>query len=130
MIPILLEGIKEQTTTIDSLNIRLSNLESIVASCCAQPKISNEQIEEKIKVELNYESEHILFQNEPNPYSGSTNIRYFIASNFSKAEIAFQDQTGKSLKIVQLKNKGSGNLEVYSNQLPAGIYTYSLLING
>lgn len=149
MIPLLQAGYREQETIIDSLTVRLANLEAIVQSCCAANGSGNRSYgnngngnrsngngtgnigeRESINVKLQEIENSILYQNEPNPYTNTTNIRYFITDNVSEAKITFQDNTGKTFKEVKLTETGQGSLQVDGIDLKNGIYTYSLVISG
>ena len=76
-------------------------------------------------------SEAKLFQNYPNPANGFTTVRYSLENN---AEITFEvmDITGK--KVISTfegnRNAGTHTIEVNSNELNAGMYFYSIVVNG
>ena len=46
------------------------------------------------------------------------------------AEIIFFDNSGTIIKTVQIETRGAGQLEVYSSNLSAGTYSYSLVADG
>lgn len=84
----------------------------------------------QIKLEL-ANKEAILYQNEPNPFSNSTIIRYFIPDGVSGIyQIAFFDLYGKEIKKVEIHEVGFGALDLNTVNLSNGIYSYSLLLNG
>ncbi|MDD5102734.1 MAG: T9SS type A sorting domain-containing protein [Endomicrobiaceae bacterium] len=72
-----------------------------------------------------------LHQNYPNPFNNTTTIPYKLNENSdvqiniynAKGEIAFEISLGK-------QNKGDYNYQLNANELTAGIYYYSLLIDG
>ncbi|MEQ9188801.1 MAG: hypothetical protein RLP15_13790 [Cryomorphaceae bacterium] len=67
-----------------------------------------------------------LQQNAPNPYKGSTIIKYNLAGD--AGTLKFQDLTGKLVMEMPL-NKQIGSVNVHG-QLESGIYFYSLWENG
>ena len=87
--------------------------------------------ETTISVELASINNIILYQNEPNPFDGSTVIRYFIPENMQiEAYMVFYDSYGNEIKKVEVKETGAGKIEANAQNLAAGIYSYSLIVNG
>ncbi|MGI8952477.1 MAG: tail fiber domain-containing protein [Chitinophagaceae bacterium] len=71
-----------------------------------------------------------LQQNVPNPYNNSTTISYILPDKFSSAQIIITDNSGKTLKQVSLSGSGKGVLTVDAASLSAGMYNYSLMVDG
>ncbi|PHN02165.1 tail fiber domain-containing protein [Flavilitoribacter nigricans] len=71
-----------------------------------------------------------LDQNQPNPFSGSTAISYFIPDTVRTAEIRFTDAAGRVLKSMILSERGQGKTILETDQLSQGIYFYSLVLDG
>jgi hypothetical protein len=72
----------------------------------------------------------MLYQNAQNPAGNTTTINYYVAENAVNAEMIFYDSFGKELKRVALTNKGNASLDVNTTDLAAGIYSYSLVVDG
>ncbi|MBI3500439.1 MAG: tail fiber domain-containing protein [Bacteroidetes bacterium] len=72
----------------------------------------------------------VLYQNQPNPTSSNTTIRYFIPENVTGAYIVFFDFYGKEIKRVEIKETGNGKIEADTQNLMEGMYSYSLIVNG
>ncbi len=72
----------------------------------------------------------ILAQNAPNPFRQQTVIRYYVPGTVAKAEIAVFDQRGKKVRTFALDGAGYGQVALEAGTLPAGNYTYSLLLDG
>lgn len=72
----------------------------------------------------------ILAQNAPNPFRQQTVIRYYVPGTVAKAEIAVFDQQGKKVRTFALDGAGYGQVALEAGTLPAGNYTYSLLLDG
>ena len=133
-IAIIVETLKEQNTKINELEEQLnkcckaSTNESDLKMGNTTGQGNNETI---ISVELANIDQIILYQNEPNPFNGSTVIRYFIPENMQiEAYIMFYDSYGKEIKKVEVKETGAGKIEANAQNLAAGIYSYSLIVNG
>jgi len=70
---------------------------------------------------------YYLEQNTPNPFSGSTTIKYGINEDFSSASIRINDLTGRIINEYAINTKGDGNIVFETPQ--SGMYIYSLVIN-
>jgi hypothetical protein len=103
--------------------------DSLVAATKGQ-RINNNEKETILQVELANKDNVILYQNQPNPFDGSTVIRFFIPENTTgTAYVAFYDMYGKEVNKVEIKEKGFGKIEANTENLASGIYSYSIIIN-
>lgn len=92
---------------------------------------SQGKTETTLQVELANNNQIILYQNQPNPFDGSTVIRYFIPENVSgNAYIGFYDMYGKEIKKLEITERGFGKIEASTENLASGIYSYSIVIDG
>ncbi|MFN8206299.1 MAG: tail fiber domain-containing protein [Bacteroidales bacterium] len=126
LIPYLIEAIKEQQLIITSMQDEISELrkqtadESILKSGVVADAKSGIQ-----DIPLN-----ALFQNSPNPFSSNTIIEYTLADNAKTAMICIYDLNGAQLKCILLDITESGQITISANELKAGMYLYSLLVDG
>ncbi|OPZ97718.1 MAG: hypothetical protein BWY70_01412 [Bacteroidetes bacterium ADurb.Bin408] len=72
----------------------------------------------------------ILYQNIPNPFGEGTAISYYLPENIKNAVMIFYNEYGQEIKSVALADSGMGKLNISSVNLAAGIYTYSLVVDG
>lgn len=127
LIPILIQGMKEQQVEIEKLKTQISNQNLNIST----GQITNsKEVINQIDVLLSDNQMVVLSQNLPNPFSESTTIGFYIPENTRKAEISFSTINGKKLKSIQIEDKGKGIIKVYGNDLSNGIYVYSLIIDG
>ena len=117
LIPLLVEAIKEQSTQIDSLKNKVSEIHLSLKS-----KEQPEFISKKGIVAS-------LVQNYPNPFSKTTIIEYNIQSEFNTAEIMIFDNDGNLKKTLKIIEKGKGSFVIDSITLSLGSYYYSLVVN-
>jgi trimeric autotransporter adhesin len=68
-----------------------------------------------------------LYQNQPNPFNSATTIRYTLHNKMGV--LVIRDLNGQVLKQVNLTT-AKGTVTIQAGELPAGTYTYSLVING
>lgn len=156
LIPVLIQGAKEQNVIIDSilqvndklqtqvsdLNDRLSYLENCLSEILPQlcrinqsiiegtPTEKQARLIEEIEVVLSDQSNIILNQNVPNPFAERTTIGYTIPETIKEAEIVFYGAEGRIINSVVIEERGEGRLNVYADDLSTGIYMYTLIADG
>ncbi len=119
LIPVMVEAMKELREEIDLL------------------KSTNEEFESRDKNALennngmeNSSQGATLYQNAPNPFSSETEIRYYIPNNAGQASMLIFDMQGTLKKQMPITGKGNGSLTINASELPAGMYIYSLIVDG
>jgi hypothetical protein len=128
LFPIVIKAMQEQQKMIDSLF-------TIVNATKGQRTNDNGSGDEGNKAATIHEMElasgnAIIYQNAPNPFGDGTTIKYFIPDNVWSAQIVFFDSFGNQIKEFKVEEKGMGQLNVSTLNLAAGVYSYSLLVNG
>lgn len=123
VIPFLIGAIQE-------MNLELDSLKQLVSSNSAKNtgSIIDNSIETKIV--LTNKQGIILNQNDPNPFSESTKIRYFLPEEVNNARLIFSTENGIVIKSVQLNDRGEGVIDVYASDLSNGLYIYTLIVDG
>ena len=71
-----------------------------------------------------------LEQNEPNPFSETTVIRYFLPENYTNAKIEVRNTEGRIVGSFPVSHAGNGNIDLSVGVLASGTYFYSLIIDG
>lgn len=113
----------------DELKERLAAVENLIAqlqdNCCTSSK----------KVPLHLPAAGInervrLDQNQPNPFSAGTLIRYFIPTEVRSAGLQVMTAEGKVIHQLTIEERGEGELVLETQSLPPGVYFYALLIDG
>jgi|GEM_PF-1450896 len=118
VIPFLVEALKEQQAIIESLQVQIQELKGeTLKSTLNDPKISEAH-------------KSILNQNTPNPFSQSTVIEYTIAGNAKNAMICIYNMNGNQLKCNPVNPTGHGSIVINGSELSAGMYIYSLIVDG
>ena len=120
VIPILVEAMKEQNTKIEMLDAEIKKLK----------KQKSAAKSEETKAATETSKDAILYQNTPNPFSGETQIKYYLPETTQSAFITITDLNGKQVKLVSLSTKGESNITLKANQLQAGMYIYTLVADG
>lgn len=118
IIPVLIRGMQEQQQQIEQMQQvidKLSQSQSATdGGAINSIAISNTRLE----------------QNTPNPFNKATTIRYNIPAGFKTAQLIITDNTGKTLKQMQLTTAGAGTVNIDGSMLSSGMYQYSLIIDG
>jgi len=65
-----------------------------------------------------------------NPFHEETTIDYVVPTKSKQAEIKVYNQNGILLKSIRIANMGKGELRIQAGELPAGTYSYSLVVDG
>ncbi len=137
----LIKAVQELCQTIDSLKNHQATIDSLFLfiknGCLPDGKNfqnnfypENSKPETSIQVELSSNSQPFLYQNEPNPFSENTIIRYYVPENItSNVYIVFYDMYGKEIKRVDIATKGFGKIDAATENLTAGVYSFSLVVN-
>jgi len=117
LIPILIETIKELNDKVESLQTASASINQ------KSPKILSD-----ISKDVDYESE--LYQNAPNPFTESTQIKFSLPSTIQKAYIIIYDLQGKQIKNYLIPQRGIGTHVISGSEFSPGIYLYGLIADG
>jgi hypothetical protein len=143
IIPFVVKGVQEQQAEIESQSTALSTLKTELEN---QKKLNQELLDRMGKLEqlllqnaaptvrqevsIGNPASIVLNQNVPNPFAEKTLISYVIPRDAKTAQIHFLNNQGASIKVVELTERGKGELLVYAEDLSTGIYTYTLVVDG
>ena len=121
------EEIEVQQGKIETLEDKVARLEALVEKLLP----NDTEIKEKIVLGNNPNSqEAALLQNQPNPFSETTTIHYYIPSQTTNAIIRISNLNGSVIEEVQVEEAGEGTLQIEAGSLSAGNYTYTLMVDG
>ncbi|HMQ06727.1 MAG TPA: tail fiber domain-containing protein [Saprospiraceae bacterium] len=104
---------------ITELESRLSRLEVLIENQLNRSSFNLERIDQ-IRLD----------QNQPNPFSGHTIIRYYLPESIERAQMVITDVTGRTIRSILLPEKGEGEVEITTTDLPGGTYQYSIVVEG
>jgi trimeric autotransporter adhesin len=71
-----------------------------------------------------------LYQNNPNPFSNTTEIQMELPESISQANITVYNLEGKQLKNIEVNGRGKTGINISGNELSAGMYLYALIVDG
>lgn len=116
-IPILVKAIQTQQGEIDNLKKEIANFSSNPSKI----KLSN------TNNSLGEALPAMLYQNNPNPVSQPTQIKYYLPSTVQNAYLCIYDLQGKQLKQIAISGRGNGSQLIKASEFVAGIYLYGLI---
>jgi hypothetical protein len=126
LIPVLIDGIKEQQANTDNqeseiaqLKSTIDSLKAIVASIASQSQNTSLGV-----------STCSLQQNIPNPFTQSTTIHLTVANNVQNAELKIYSTSGVEIKSFTITARGASQITISANELSAGLYEYVLIADG
>lgn len=71
-----------------------------------------------------------LYQNTPNPFSEETAIEYYVPTDAKSASLYVFNLTGEMLQSLPISSFGHGSVTISGSTLQAGMYVYSLVVDG
>jgi hypothetical protein len=142
LIYVLINSVKQLDSTVTALNgtrnvelkQQLDSLKHELDACCNKgiktptAEVNNRIISNKASETNNIETANWLAQNKPNPFNKETVIEYNIVQE-GKGSILIFDMNGKLLKTIPVKIPGKGSVTITANDLAAGMYYYTLVVN-
>lgn len=130
MIPILTKGLQEQQVVIEAKNAEIADLNDRVSDLEGRLAALEGRATSKGNAGSAIDATNVLYQNSPNPFDRATSIRYSIAEGAQSAEIIVFDMNGRQLRVFNELKAGENALTVDGAELEAGMYFYSLIVNG
>ncbi len=133
LIPVLIEGVKEQEMSIEAQNDkikeltdRINTLETRMIGWDAAATGVDDNGKGSATTHYSF-----LYQNSPNPFTSVTEIGYFLTAGVKEAYINIYNLSGSIVKSKPLgKNTGRGTISVSGSELQAGMYIYNLITDG
>jgi hypothetical protein len=117
--------IAQQQKQIDDLKNMVLDMQQSLSQCCMsyQSSLADKNASSTTDAPK-------LDQNVPNPFDEETIIQFYLPSSVSSAQILVTDLSGHVLKTFDVQGSGVSQVFIHSNELAAGTYQYSLLLNG
>ncbi len=118
MVPLLVQSINELSAKVAELEGKASKK----AKAQTDATIIEDNVPDVDMVRMD--------QNKPNPFSESTVITLNIPTDTQTASILVCDMSGKQVKSLPVTERGETNITVYAADLSAGMYIYTLVVDG
>ena len=107
-------------------------VDDLIKNCCNKTNQNNSGSGKTLTVNTNTlsSSDAVLYPNVPNPFNVSTIIKCFIPDASKAASLLVFDMNGTLKKTIILNGKGEVNTVINAKELIAGMYFYTLIIDG
>lgn len=134
LIPIIVAAFQEQQREIATLQSALQELSISFNECCRMRSYlngdDNTDDSDSKSGQLTPPNQPILYQNSPNPFNQTSTIEYHIPNNASSASIYIFTLNGVLMQSLPIMSFGHGQITINASALTAGMYIYSLTIDG
>jgi hypothetical protein len=125
LIPVLITAIQQQQAMIDDMKTQLEKLQAGNANTNNTGNNGNNtSADDAVLMGAK------LYQNTPNPFNVNTEIKYFLPEKVKEAMMVIYDLNGRQLRSYPLGQRGDGSVVVHGEELAAGMYLYSLIVEG
>lgn len=129
-IPLLVESNKELMAKQQVYEDRLDLLEKELKKLSRKKKRNTARSADE-DIDDIYETAGIkLFQNNPNPFSSETEIRFNITEDVREAYLFIYNLKGEQIKTVNITSRGESSVTIQAGELMAGMYLYTLVVDG
>ena len=126
MIPLLIKTVNAQQEQIEELQTEIATLKKGVPNASKRSKSSTRQDESS----LAETKQAVLYQNNPNPFSVDTKIKYELPLTTKTASLYIYDMSGSQIAQYPISMFGEGEIIVSGGVMDAGMYLYSLVADG
>ncbi len=92
----------------------LSRLDAVESCACDNEETKN--------------SGPILYQNIPNPFNGTSSIKYYLPTGITNASIVFSNSIGQIISKIALNETGTKEVNINSDGLASGTYFYTMYV--
>lgn len=107
------------------INVQLENIAVTPRSASSVARYESETLLPKEGEELTK-----LFPNYPNPFESETTIDLYVPHAAKVARVIVNDLSGRSLKNIEVTERGSTSVTIRSDGMNNGMYFYSLMVDG
>jgi len=131
VIPVLVNALQEQDEVVDRQNTEIASLRRELEEIKAL--ITGNGLGKAgadATSDFDADDRAQLFQNQPNPFGGVTTIPYYLPQNVKNAQLQVFTIEGQEVVRMELSDRGNAEVTLDGNLLNAGIYTYSLIVDG
>ncbi|MEM8528316.1 MAG: tail fiber domain-containing protein [Bacteroidota bacterium] len=131
LIPVLTKAIQEQQIIIEEKEDKIVALEKRMEALDQLMQTVLKQIENRASIiqQSTLHQKAYLEQNQPNPFSEDTTIKYFIPSTAKQAILKVFTTEGRLIESLDLDLQAT-DITLNNASLPAGNYIYTLIVDG
>jgi Chaperone of endosialidase/Secretion system C-terminal sorting domain len=134
IIPLLVEGLKQQQQIITAQSTKLKELDARLTKIenknTQTQSVKSDNLADLTTPNLsNASTNSFLYQNIPNPFSVQTEIKYYIPEDARNGSLLIFNMQGSLIKSMIISAFGSGSQTINGSELHAGMYIYTLIVD-
>lgn len=133
MIPLIVNALNEIQAKVDSQETVIAELQKELAALRDGTPIGGAlRKSERRNTAVESESAIVpaLYQNNPNPFSATTVIRFALPYETQQADLYIYNLQGEQIRRMEIADRGEGKVTLQGSELSAGMYIYSLVADG
>ena len=133
MIPLIVNSLNEIQAKVDSQETVITELQKDLAALRDGTPIGGAlRKSERRNTAVESESAIVpaLYQNNPNPFSATTVIRFALPYETQQADLYIYNLQGEQIRRMEIADRGEGKVTLQGSELSAGMYIYSLVADG
>lgn len=126
-IPILIKGVQDQQAQIEEQAQRIRDLEDQLADANFKQGSAQGSVQDLGSADLRLPA---LYQNNPNPFRESTEIRFYLPVDVQQAMLYVYDMQGQPVLEIPITDRGEAKQRIDGGMLNQGMYLYALIADG
>jgi len=132
VVALLVEVLKQQQTQLETLQSKISKLEKKGTTTTKSAPVNSKTTTENLTSSQTIadQEQPALYQNTPNPFTQSTEIKYYLPLATKQAMLYLYNMQGTQVKAITITLFGNGSVVINANELQAGMFYYTLVANG
>jgi hypothetical protein len=127
LIPLLIAAVQELNNENVELKKKVAEVDELKRQIAELKALLTHHHPNSLSVNV---SAAYLEQNIPNPSRNTSIIRYHLPTSAASARLILTNSKGQLLKTINLNNRGAGQVNFDTSVLSAGVYNYSLWVEG
>lgn len=126
MIPLLVDALQKMKSRTDSLEtvIERFGITEVMTRACGMNDENEDESGNKNSLSA------ILYQNYPNPWSATTEIRCSLPFDVKTACVYIYDLQGQQIRKEEVVGRGDTSVSLRGTDFKAGMYIYALVVDG
>ncbi len=128
-IPVIIAAMKQQQGMISYQQIQLQSFQNRLSESATSNTTDKKHVQ-KSSSSTFLGSEALLFQNTPNPFTSTAEIRYYIPAGSQQATLYVFNMIGTLIQSFTITSFEEGSVFVEASSLTAGMYLYTLVVDG
>lgn len=134
MIPLIVNALNEIQARVDSQEIVITQLQQELVALKNGDAETASPLHKSQRNTASAEPESAivptLYQNNPNPFSATTSIRFALTYETVQADLYIYDMQGTQIRRIEIAERGESQVTLQGSELSAGMYIYSLIADG